>query len=124
MDPIGFALENFDAVGAWRSRDGRAPIDSDGIYIDGSPVGGPAALRDAVLRRPETFVTTVTEKMLMYALGRVVDHRDTPVVRGVVRGAASENYRFSSLVLGIVRSTPFLKRMSAPPAPETARAAL
>ena len=115
MDPIGFALENFDAVGAWRVRDGRAPIDSDGQYVDGSPANGPAALRAAVLRRPENFVTTVTEKMLMYGLGRALDHRDMPTVRGVVRGAAAGNYRLSSLVLGIVRSTPFQKRISLPP---------
>jgi hypothetical protein len=124
MDPIGFALENFDAVGAWRVRDGRMPIDSDGQFVDGSAVSGPAALRAAVLRRPENFVTTVTEKMLMYALGRIVDHRDMPTVRSIVRSAAPQGYRFSSLVLGIVRSTPFQKRISLPPQSEGASAAL
>jgi mono/diheme cytochrome c family protein len=112
MDPLGFALENYDATGAWRIRDGRAAIDSEGQYVDGSTVGGPSALRDAVLRRPENFVTTVTEKMLMYALGRTLDHRDMPTVRAIVRGAAADNYRFSAIVLGIIRSTPFQKRLS------------
>ncbi|MBI4263422.1 MAG: DUF1592 domain-containing protein [Acidobacteria bacterium] len=125
MDPIGFALENFDAVGAWRVRDGRVPIDSDGQFVDGAVVNGPAALRDAVLRRPENFVTAVTEKMLMYALGRIVDYRDMPTVRSIVRSAGSQNYRFSSLVLGIVRSAPFQKRLSSPPAsPDATRGAL
>ena len=112
MDPLGFALENFDATGAWRVRDGRVAIDVEGQYVDGSVVNGPAALRTAVLRRPENFVTTVTEKMLIYGLGRTIEHRDMPTVRSIVRGAAAGNYRFSSLVLGIVRSAPFLKRTS------------
>ena len=112
MDPIGFALENFDAVGAWRARDGRVAIDSDGQFVDGSAVNGPAALRAAVLLRPENFVTILTEKLLMYGLGRPVDYRDMPTVRAVVRGSAAGNYRLSSLVLGIIRSTPFQKRSS------------
>jgi cytochrome c551/c552 len=121
MDPLGFALENFDATGGWRVRDGRVAIDSAGQFVDGSVVNGPAALRAAVLRRPENFVTTVTEKMLMYGLGRALDHRDLPTVRAVVRDAGANNYRFSSLVLGIVRSAPFQKRISVtPPAASTA----
>ena len=123
MDPIGFALENFDAVGGWRVRDGRVPIDSDGQFIDGSAVNGPAMLRAAVLRRPENFVTTLTEKMLMYSLGRTLDHRDMPTVRAIVRGAAPANYKFSSLILGIVRSVAFQKRISLPQA-EASKAAL
>jgi hypothetical protein len=121
MDPLGFALENFDATGAWRMRDGRAAIDADGQYVDGSPANGPAALRAAVLRRPANFATTVTEKMLLYGLGRTLDHRDMPTVRAIVRGAAPGNYRMSSLVLGIVRSAPFQKRIALPqPAATTA----
>ena len=116
MDPIGFALENFDAVGAWRARDGRVAIDADGQYVDGTAVNGPAALRAAVLRRPENFVTTVTEKLLMYGLGRALDHRDMPTVRAIVRDAAPGNYRLSSLVLAIVRSAPFQQRTSLPAA--------
>jgi mono/diheme cytochrome c family protein len=116
MDPIGFALEHFDATGAYRQRDGREAIDSDGQFVDGTSVNGPAALRAAVLHRPENFVTTVTEKMLMYGLGRSVDYRDMPTVRAIVREAAAGNYRFSSIVLGIVRSVPFQKRITTPPA--------
>jgi hypothetical protein len=113
MDPIGFALENFDAVGAWRDRDGRTPIDASGLFIDGSRIDGPVALRQAVLKNPENFVTTLTEKLLVYALGRGVDYHDMPTVRAIVRDAAQHNYRFSSLVFGIVRSAPFQKRISA-----------
>ncbi len=122
MDPIGFALENYDATGAWRTRDGRAAIDSEGQFVDGTAVNGPAALRAIVLKRPENFVTTVTEKMLMYGLGRSLDYRDEPTVRAIVRASAPDNYKFSSIVLGIVRSAPFQKRVSAqPPASSTAK---
>jgi hypothetical protein len=124
MDPIGFALENYDAVGAWRVRDGRIPIDASGQFLDGTVIEGPLALRAAVLRRPENFVTTLTEKMLTYGLGRGLDPRDMPTVRAIVRGAAPQDYRFSSIVLGIVRSVPFQKRMATPPQPETSKAAL
>jgi len=123
MDPIGFALEGFDAVGAGRTRDGRAPIDAEGVFVDGTAVNGPAALRAAVLRRPENFVTVVTEKLLMYGLGRPIDHRDMPTVRAIV-GAAGPNYRLSALVAGVVRSIPFQKRqpVSPQPAPSSATA--
>jgi cytochrome c5 len=114
MDPIGFAMENFDAVGAWRARDDRAAIDSEGGMF-GATVSGPGELRDAVLRQPENFVTTLAEKMFIYALGRGIDHRDMPTVRAVVRAAGEEDYRFSSLVLGIVRSAPFTTRIVLPP---------
>jgi hypothetical protein len=97
------------------------PIDSDGVFADGTPVDGPIALRAAVLRRPENFVTTLTEKMLMYGLGRAIDYRDMPAVRAIVRDAAPGNYRFSALILGIVRSMPFQRRISLPqPAAATA----
>jgi hypothetical protein len=112
MDPLGFALENFDAVGAWRVRDGRAPIDTSGEFVDGSAVDGPVALRNAVLRHPENFVTTLTEKLLIYALGRGIDHHDLPTVRAIVRAGAARDYRFSSIVFGIVSSAPFQKRMA------------
>ncbi len=123
MDPLGFALENFDAVGAWRARDGRAPIDSAGVFVDGAPVDGPAALRAAVLRRPDNFATAMTEKMLIYALGRGLDARDMPTVRRIVREAADDDYAFSSVVLGIVRSLPFQKRIRLAPPAATAVAA-
>ena len=107
LDPIGFALENFDAVGAWRSEDAGAPVDASGQLTDGTKVNGVVELRQALLQRPENFVTTVTEKLLTYALGRGLDPRDMPQVRAIVRNAAHDNYRLSSLILGVARSTPF-----------------
>jgi hypothetical protein len=111
LDPIGFALENFDAVGAWRALDAGNPIDASGQLADGTKVDGVVALRQALLSRPEVFVTTVTKKLLTYALGRGLDYRDMPEVRAIERDAAQSNYRFSSLILAIAHSTPF--RMSA-----------
>jgi hypothetical protein len=107
MDPIGFALENFDAIGQWRTLDGRIPIDASGELVDGTKVAGPGNLRRALLRYSDQYVRTVTEKLLTYALGRGVEHYDMPVIRSIVREAARNNYRFSSLVLGIVKSPPF-----------------
>ena len=111
IDPVGFALENFDAVGQWqtRTREG-LPIDSAGVLADGTKVDGPTALRSALLSRPDVFVGTVTEKMLIYALGRGLQPIDMPVVRGIVRDAAARNYAMQSIVLGIVRSNPFQMR--------------
>jgi mono/diheme cytochrome c family protein len=123
MDPIGFALENFDGTGAWRVRDARAAVDSAGALFGGA-VSGPGELRAAVLRQPENFVTTLTEKLLIYALGRGIDHRDMPTVRAIVRAAGGDDYRFSSLVLGIVNSAPFTTRIVLPPqAPDGLQAA-
>jgi len=113
MDPLGFAMENFDAVGAWRTRDAGAPIDASGQLTDGTPVDGIVTLRQGLLKRPEVFVGTVTEKLLTYALGRGLAYFDEPAVRRIVRQAAPQNYRFSSLVLGIVNSTPFTNRLTA-----------
>jgi hypothetical protein len=113
MDPLGFSLENFDAVGAWRVRDGRAPIDASGVFLDGTPVDGPVGLREALLKHPDNFVTTVTEKMLIYGLGRGIDYRDMPTVRAIAHDVAAQNNRFSSLVLGIVRSSAFQMRSNA-----------
>jgi hypothetical protein len=111
IDPVGFALENYDVDGSWRSltKDG-LNIDTTGILLDGSPVDGPQALREALLRDPELFATTVTEKMLVYALGRGLDPKDMPVVRSIVRNAAEHNYTLISIVLGIIESYPFLMR--------------
>jgi hypothetical protein len=113
MDPLGFALENFDAVGEWRSLDRYAgsPIDASGNLIDGTPVKGPADLRAALARRPEQFVQTVTERLMTYALGRTVEYYDMPTIRRIVRESARDNYRFSSIVMGIVRSDAFRMRM-------------
>jgi hypothetical protein len=110
MDPIGFALENFDAVGAWRDREPGGPIDASGELADGSKIDGVVALRRAVLSRPEVFVGTMTEKMLTYALGRGLSYADMPVVRAIVRDAARQDYHFSSLVMGVINSMPFQMR--------------
>jgi len=112
MDPLGFALENFDAIGEWRAQDRWAgtPIDASGELIDGTKVSGPADLRKALVKRGPQFVQTMTEKLMTYALGRSVDYYDMPTVRQIVRDAARDNYRFSSLVMGIVKSAPFQMR--------------
>jgi hypothetical protein len=115
MDPIGFALENFDLIGAWRETDAGVPIDATGELVDGTYLDGPAALREALLARSEAFVTTSTEKLMTYALGRAVEYYDMPTVRAIVRAAAEEDYRFSALVLGIVNSTPFRSKMKPDP---------
>lgn len=118
MDPLGFALENFDATGAWRDRDRYAGsvIDASGELPDGTPINGPDDLREALLRQPEQFVQTFTERLLMYATGRPVEYFDMPSVRKIVREAASENYRFSSVVLGVVESEQFRMRRVPRPA--------
>jgi hypothetical protein len=110
MDPVGFALENFDAVGAWRTREPGGPIDATGQLADGTPVDGVVTLRRAILERPEQVVGTMTEKLLTYALGRGVDVRDMPAVRAIVREAAKRDYRLSAIVIGVVKSVPFQMR--------------
>src|SRR5688500_4661632 len=107
MDPLGFALENFDGVGEWRVKEVGGAIDPVGQLADGAPVDGPVALRKALLKRPEMFVRTLTQKLMTYGLGRGLDSRDRPLIRAVVRDAAKQNFRFSSIVLGIVKSAPF-----------------
>lgn len=123
IDPLGFALENFDAVGRWRDVDRMAgtPIDASGIMADGTPVGSPVALRSALLQRSGQFVQTFTEKLMTFGLGRGLDHADMPTVRRIVREAATDDYRFSTLVAKIVASEQFRLR-STPPA-ETVAAA-
>jgi mono/diheme cytochrome c family protein len=114
IDPAGLALENFDAVGAWRTRDGGtrgSAIDASGQLVDGTPINGVVELRKALLREPQTFVRTMTEKLLTYALGRGLSAYDMPAVRTIVRDGQREDYRFSSMVLGIVRSVPFQMRV-------------
>jgi hypothetical protein len=114
MDPLGFALENFDGIGEWRTKEPGGTIDPAGQLANGTPVDGPVALRNAILARPEIFVRGMTEKLMTYGLGRGVEAADMPLVRAIVRDAAGRNYRFSSLVLGIVTSTPFqLKKAQA-----------
>ena len=112
MDPLGFSLENFDAVGQWRTTDGDAPIDATGVLLDGTRVDGPAALRRALVARREQFVRTVTGKLLTYAIGREVGYADAPAIRAIVRAAAADDYRWSSTILAIVKSPPFQMRRS------------
>ncbi len=110
MDPIGLALENFDAVGAWRTRDAGQPIDVSGQLADGTKVNGVVDLRNAIVSRPEMFAGTLTQKLMIYALGRGLDYRDLPAVREIVRDAGKNDYRMSSIILGVIRSTPFQMR--------------
>jgi hypothetical protein len=118
MDPLGFALENFDAIGTWRTVDRYAgtPIDAAGQLADGTPVNGPEALRKALMSNPDQLAQAFTEKLLMYALGRSVEYGDMPVVRKIVRDSAASGYRFSAIVKGIVESAPFQKAQVKDPA--------
>ena len=110
MDPLGLALENFDAVGRWRTEEGGATIDASGVLTDGSQVNGIGQLRAALVANPDVVARTLSEKLLTYALGRGLQARDMPAVRRIVRDAARDGYRFSSIVQGIVRSVPFQMR--------------
>jgi len=110
IDPLGFALESFDAVGAWRTHEAGRPIDASGRLADGAAVNGVVELRSALAARPHAFAQTLMEKMLVYALGRGLQYYDMPVVRTIVREAEAKNYSFSAIVLGIVRSAPFQMR--------------
>ncbi|HLG56705.1 MAG TPA: DUF1592 domain-containing protein [Vicinamibacterales bacterium] len=113
MDPIGLSLENFDHVGKWRTEDGKTAIDATAQLVDGTRLDGPLALRRALLERSDVFATVATEKLLTYAVGRAVRPQDMPAVRRIVRDAARVEHRFSALVLGIVKSTPFQMRTKA-----------
>jgi hypothetical protein len=110
MDPVGFSLENYDAVGRWRTIEEAKPIDSTGGLPDGSTFQGVDGLQKALASHPELFVSTFTEKLLTYALGRGVEYYDAPAVRQIVTDAQAKDFRFSSVVLGIVNSTPFQMR--------------
>jgi len=110
MDPLGFSLENFDGVGQWRTKEPGGAVDPSGQLADGTKVDGPVALRQAIMKHPEQFVRTLTEKMLTYGLGRGLEYYDMPTVRGIARDASRTDYKFSSIVLGIVKSAPFQMR--------------
>ena len=125
IDPLGFALENYDAVGRWRTHEGgigAEPIDASGALPDGAVFDGPGAFRDALLREPwaSEFAATVTDKLLTYALGRGLDHRDAPAVRRILRDAEADDYRWSSLIRGIVESAPFRMRRASDSEPTKA----
>jgi Protein of unknown function (DUF1592)/Protein of unknown function (DUF1588)/Protein of unknown function (DUF1587)/Protein of unknown function (DUF1595)/Protein of unknown function (DUF1585) len=119
MDPIGLALENFDGVGRWRATESGVRIDASGRLVDGTPIDGVESLRKALLSYPDAFVQTLTEKLLMYAVGRTAHYYDMPAVRAITREAARHDYRFSSIVLGIVGSAPFQMRMNTKDTKET-----
>jgi hypothetical protein len=122
MDPLGFALENFNGVGEWRSTsEAGTPVDASGGLPNGTKFNGPAELRKVLLSHPEQFANTVTDRLLTYALGRGVEYYDQPAIRKITREAASNNYRWSSLILGIVNSTPFQMRMSKSQGPATTK---
>jgi hypothetical protein len=112
MDPIGFSLENYDAIGRWRTEDSGAPVDASGNLPGGPTFNGIEGLRKALLSHPDMFVSTTAEKLMTYALGRGVEVSDQPAIRSVLKSAQAGNYSFSSLVLGIVNSTPFQMRRS------------
>jgi hypothetical protein len=126
IDPLGFALENYDVVGTWRNRDRDAGtvIDASGQLASGVPVKGPSDLNKALLARPDQFVQALTEKLMVYALGRPLRHQDMPAVRAIVRRAAADNYRFGTLVQAIAASEAFrLRRLPSGPPAEPARVA-
>ena len=113
MDPLGFALENFDAVGGWRDAEDGTPVDSSAVLPDGTQFRGPAGLRMYLVSRHRQFVEAMTEKLLAYALGRRLEYYDRPAVRGIVREAAASDYRLSDIILGIVGSPAFQMRRAA-----------
>ena len=110
MDPLGLSLENFDAIGQWRTTDAGTPIDASGVLLDGTKVDGPVALRHALVAQKDQFVRTVADKLLTYAIGRGLEHYDAPAIRGIVRAAAADDYRWSSTILALVKSAPFRMR--------------
>jgi hypothetical protein len=117
IDPPGFALENFNSVGQWRTAmSNGAKIDANGVLADGTKINGPVELRQAILSRPDAFVSVVTERMMVYALGRGLEPSDMPIVRRIVRKAAQNGYRLSAIVNGIIESAPFQMRTRLEPA--------
>ncbi len=116
IDPLGLALENFDATGAWRIRDRGVDVDASGELYDGTPLRGPDDLRKALLTRSTSLIRTFTENLMAYALGRRVEYYDMPAVRAIERDAAAHDNRMSAFILGVVKSRAF--RMKAAPAPD------
>jgi hypothetical protein len=110
MDPIGFALENYDAVGVWRTKDSGFPIDATGQMFDGAKLDGPASVRQAILNHKESFLGSFTENLLSYATGRVLEPSDMPAVRSIAHQAARNDNHFSSYIMSVVQSAPFRMR--------------
>jgi Protein of unknown function (DUF1585)/Protein of unknown function (DUF1588) len=121
MDPLGFALENFDAIGKWRTSEGHLPIDASGVLPDGTKFQGPDEFRKVLMARRDDFARGFTEKLLTYAIGRPTAYYDMPALRTIMRDAAPSDYRWSSLVLGIVKSRPFQMRAAAQEVAATAQ---
>ena len=119
MDPIGFSMENFDGIGRWRAKEDGLVIDASGTLFTGAKLDGVNALRKEMTKRPEVFVGVLTERMLTYGVGRGLEYYDRPAVRRIVQDARSTNYRFSSIVLGVVRSVPFQMKETAVTGKET-----
>jgi hypothetical protein len=115
MDPVGFAMENFDAIGRWRTDELGVSIDASSRLVDGTEIDGMIDLRNALLKYSDRFVQTTTEKLMTYALGRGVEYYDMPTVRAIARGAAKNDYHFSSIILGIVESDAFQMRTAEDP---------
>ena len=119
MDPIGFSMENFDAIGKWRITNDVSPIDASGVLVDGSKLNGVKGLREALLRYSPQFVRVIVEKLLIYGLGRGTDYYDMPLIRSIVHEAEPSNYRFSSLILGVVKSDAFQMDQKLPAGSQT-----
>ena len=111
MDPIGFAMETFDAIGRYRTEENGRPIDNSSNLPDGTPITGIEGVRQLILKSPDLFVEAMSNKLLMYALGRNVQYYDDPAIRTIARNAAKSNYTFASLVSGVATSLPFQNRM-------------
>jgi hypothetical protein len=122
FEPMGLAMENFDAVGQWRTMEVGAPIDSVGVITDGTRIDGIKGLRELSVRKGEVFTEVVIENLLTYAIGRGLDHNDMPLVRSLTHQAAKDDYKFSSLIMGVVQSPAFTMNMKS--APETKTAAV
>jgi hypothetical protein len=117
MDPIGFSLENFDAIGQWRARDGGVRVDASGKLFDGTALTGPVSLREAIMNRSDAFITSFTESLLAYGLGRLIDRNDMPTVRSIAATAGANGNRFFAFILGVVRSSPFQMSVTEASAP-------
>ena len=112
MDPIGLALDNYDVVGRWRIRENMMPLDTRGVFYDGTPISTPSELTQVLLKRPIPLARNFTANLLAYAIGRPVEYYDQPTVRAIARAAEKNDYRMSSLILGVVKSDPFQMRQA------------
>ncbi len=114
MDPIGLALDNFDVTGRWRERENGSPLDTRGVFYDGTAITSPNELLAALMKRPEPLVRTFTENLMAYALGRRTEYFDQPTIRAITRAAAANDYKISSFVMGVIKSDAFQKKQAEP----------